>query len=176
MTVPSPAPPALSPGAAPLLSRRRVLGGGAFLVLGLLSGALFARRPLPQLDSPCLGSGPLRTLQLALAALLDDDDRAASLARGVDTFLATGDPVAASQLRMALRLLEHGSVLFGRFSRLDADGRVTVLRAWEGSRVNTRRQVFQALRRLAAFSGYSDPRSWDEIAYEGTWLDQGITP
>ena len=156
---------------AALLSRRRILGGGLFLVFGTAATLLVGHRPLSALDSPCLGSGPRRTLEAALEVLLADPERAASLADGVDNFLASDDPVAASQLRMALGLLEHVGGGWGRFSRLDASAREAVLQRWEASRISTLRQVFQALRRLAAFSGYSDPRSWAEIGYEGTWLE-----
>jgi len=130
----------------------------------------WAHWPLGPLDSPFLGAAPRRTLTLALEALIPDPAQAEKLAAGVDAFLATSDPLQGADLRMALVVLEHGG--FKRFSRLDLEARIERLKRWESSGLNTQRMIFQALRRLAMFSFYSDPASWDAFGYEGTWVKE----
>jgi hypothetical protein len=51
-----------------------------------------------------------------------------------------------------------------------------VLGEWERSGWNLKRQVFQALRRLAAFAWYTRPLSWPAIGYDGTWVGSASGP
>lgn len=150
------------------LSRRQLLArGGALTALTALSLGLLGHRPLPDQASAALGSAGLQTLEAALQALLPDDVPAADVAAGVDRFLAAGDPFDVEQLRMALAVLEHGASPFRRFSRMDLSRRRAVLADWERSRVALFRQIFQALRRVAVYSWFADPRSWAQIGYDG---------
>ncbi len=152
------------------VTRRRLLAGtGALAALATVSLSR-AHWPLGPLDSPFLGAAPRRTLIAALEALIPDPSRGERLAAGVDAFLATSDPLQGADLRMALVVLEHGGLR--RFSRLDLEARVERLKAWESSGANPKRMIFQALRRLAMFSYYSDPDTWDAFGYEGTWIKE----
>lgn len=156
------------------LSRRQLLGrGGALAGLAWLSLTLFGHRPLPALSAEALGAAGITTLQSALEALLPDDVPAESIASGVDSFLAGGDPFDAEQLRMALTVLEHAAapgLYWRRFSRLSLEERRAALGRWERSSIALFRQIFQALRRLALYAWYADPRSWDSIGYDGPWV------
>jgi hypothetical protein len=141
------------------LTRRQLLGGGALLAGGFALAVAWGHRPLT-------GSG---TLEAALDALLPEGAPVAAVAEDIDRFLAAGDPVVAGQLALALRVLEHGCGLV-RFSRLDRAARVAVLEGWRSSALGTRRQIADALRRVALFSWYARPETWAAIGYDGPWV------
>lgn len=152
--------------------RRLLLGGGALFAGGWLLAQAWGHRPMGALPSPFLGSSARRTLERALEVLLPDDAPVAEIALDVDRFLADGDPVVAHQLRLALGVLEHTAGLpgFARFSRLDRGSRAAVLEAWRRSALGPRRQIADALRRVALFSWYARPESWAAIGYDGPWV------
>ncbi|MCP4809420.1 MAG: hypothetical protein GY913_18575 [Proteobacteria bacterium] len=147
--------------------RNLLLGTGA---LAVVAGVIVAvgHRPMPSADSPFLGSSARQTLEAALDALVPIEGKSAALAAGVDAFLAGDDPLLGAELRLALTALEHGGLR--RFSRLDLAGRTERLAAWESSSINTKRQIFQALRRVAMFSWYTSSESWEAIGYDGPWV------
>lgn len=150
-------------------TRRRLLQTGGALAALSAPGVAWGHRPLGALESPFLGSSPRRTLESALEALLPTHAPVPALVEGIDAFLAAGDPLQGGDLRLALVVLEHGGLT--GFSRLDLKDRVARLKAWESSGSNTKRQIFQALRRTAMFSYYSTPASWEALGYEGTWVE-----
>ncbi|HJN72572.1 MAG TPA: hypothetical protein QGF58_01445 [Myxococcota bacterium] len=147
--------------------RQLVLGAGAFGVLGLVAVAV-GHGPMNALDSPFLGNSPRRTLEAVLEVLLPVPEEAARVAQNVDAFLVTDDPVLGGELRLALGVVEHWG--FSRFSRRDLESRRATLAAMESSSIVLRRQIFQALRRLALFSWFADPANWDSIGYDGPWV------
>lgn len=155
------------------LTRRGFLGGGALLALGWVAAFAFGHRPLGATASSFLGSAR-RTLVSAFEAILPSLDDAEIAADGVDSFLATGDPVPAGQLWMALVLLEHtggvGPLQIHRFSRLDVEQRRAVLASWQTSSVGLQRQVFAAVRKAAIFAHYSRPETWSALGYDGPWV------
>lgn len=149
------------------------MGGGALLALGWAAAFAFGHRPLGEVRSPFLGAAR-RTLVAAFEAILPSLDDAEIAADGVDAFLATGDPVPAGQLWMALVLLEHtgglGPLQVQRFSRLHVEDRRAVLAGWQTSSVGLRRQVFAAVRKAAIFAHYSRPETWEAVGYDGPWV------
>ena len=153
------------------LTRRHLIGGGVLLASGWAVALAVGHRPLPgpDPDSPYLGPGPRRTLEAALAPLLPPAADVVEVAAGVDAHLARTDPVLAGQLAVALRVLEHGSGLV-RFSRTDLESRRRILEAWRRSPWSVRRQIADAIRRLALFSWYSRPETWAAIGYDGPWV------
>ena len=157
-----------------VLTRRQLLGGGLLLAGGWVVAQAVGHRPLGTVDSPFLGSAARRTLEAALQALLPDGAPVSEVAQGVDAFLAQGDPVVGGQLVVALGVLEHlggaGPLSFARFSRRDLGDRRAILEAWRRSGLGPKRQIADALRRLALFSWYSRPETWDAIGYEGPWV------
>ena|SRR5687768_1523917 len=152
------------------LTRRQLLGGGALLVGGFALAVAWGHRPLGRGGgSPFLGSSARGTLEAALDALLPDGAPVQAVAEDVDRFLAAGDPVVGGQLGLALAVLEHGCGL-RRFSRLDRAARTAVLEGWRVSSFGPRRQIADALRRVAMFSWYSRPETWAAIGYDGPWV------
>ena len=155
------------------LTRRTLLGGGAALGLGWAVGHAWGHRPLASAapSSPFLGSSARATLEAALEALLPASAPIAALAADVDAFVAGGDPVVGGQLVVALRVLEHaggaGLLRFSRFSRIGVAERARVLQDWRRSRFATKRRIADAVRRIALFSWYAHPDSWEGIGYDG---------
>ena len=160
--------------APPPFDRRAVLLGGGALAAGWVVGQLVGHRPLRAVGSPFLGSAGRTTLAAALEALLPDGAPFDQVAGDVDQFLAGSDPVLGGQLVLALTVLEHsadlGPLSFRRFSRLDRVERTAVLEAWRTSSVGLRRQIADAVRRLALFSWYTRPDAWARIGYDGPWV------
>jgi len=150
-----------------LTRRQLMLGCGAVGALGAVALAV-GHAPMAALDSPFLGTSPRRTLESVLEVLLPVPEDAARVAANVDAFLVTDDPALGAELRLALGVVEHWG--FVRFSRRDLGDRREVLRAMESSSLGLRRQIFQALRRLALFSWFADPASWETVGYDGPWV------
>jgi len=153
-------------------SRRQVLGGGLLLIGGYALAHGWGHRPLEPVPSPFLGASARHTLGAVFEALAPDGASGLDeVVDGVDRFLSRGDPVQGEQLRLALGVLEHlggaGVFSFSRFSRLDLAERRAVLESWRVSRVATKRQIADALRRVVLFTWYSLPQSWDSIGYDG---------
>ena len=122
------------------------------------------------------GHRPYETTTLAAAfeALLPEEADAVALAAGVEAFVRDGDPVLAGQLNAALTVLEHlggaGPIGFRRFSRLSKEARLETIESWRRSRVGTKRQIGDAVRRTALFTWYSQPESWVAVGYDGPWV------
>jgi hypothetical protein len=158
----------------PLSRRQTLFGGGTLFAAAWLGVHAFGHRPLAAVASPVLGSSSRRTLEAALEALLPDPGAAAAVAEGTDAFLASADPIQVEQLRLALVAIEHMGGWSPwqprRFSRLARAERVLVLRSWERSAFGVKRQIFQALRRTAAFGYYADPGRWEALGYDGPWV------
>lgn len=155
-------------------SRRQLLGGGLLLAGGWVVAQAIGHRPLGSVPSPFLGAGGRRTLEAALQAFLPDGAPVSEVAEGVDAFLAQGDPVLGGQLVVALGVLEHlggaGPLSFARFSRRPLGDRRAILEAWRRSGFGPKRQIADALRRLALFSWYARPETWGAIGYDGPWV------
>lgn len=159
----------------PVWNRRAVLGGGVLLALGWTTAQVVGRRPLRGPSGPALGSSARITLTAVLEVLIPDPAMAGTVADDVDRALAL-DPVGATQLTMALSALDHlggaGPFTFQRFSSHSVAQREAILQSWAGSRLAFKRQVFAAMRRLAAFAWYARPDSWAAIGYDGPWVQR----
>lgn len=155
-------------------SRRWFLGGGLLLVGGTLLAHAVGHRPMDERPSVFLGSSGRGTLEAVLEALLPDGAPVTEVADGVDGFLAQGDPIQGGQLRLALLVLEHtggaGWFGFSRFSRRSLDERRRILEDWRSSSLQTRRQIADAMRRVALFSWYTREQTWAAIGYDGPWV------
>lgn len=94
----------------------------------------------------------------------------------IDAFLAEADPEVAEGLRGGLLLLEWAAPLaagrFGRFSRLDAEGRAAVIAALP-RRFDAFRQLYAGLKVLCLFLFYATPTGWRGAGYDGPWLEAG---
>lgn len=75
-------------------------------------------------------------------------------------------------LKLLLRLVEHGTWLDGhasRFTRLTPEAQDDVLASWDGSSIEVRRVGFQALKNLVVFAYYDDERTFAQLSYAGPW-------
>ena len=156
------------------LTRRQLIGGGLLLAGGYALAFGAGHWPVARIPSSFLGAGPKSTLKAAFEVLLPATDQLDSMVDGVDDFLAQGDPVLGGQLRLALQVLEHlggaSPISFRRFTRLSVEDRAVVLERWRGSGVGTKRQIADAIRKVAVFTYYSLPEVWPDIGYDGPWV------
>ena len=75
-------------------------------------------------------------------------------------------------LKLLLRLVEHGTWLDGhasRFTRLGPEAQDDVLASWDGSGIEVRQVGFQALKNLVMFAYYDDERTFAPLSYAGPW-------
>jgi hypothetical protein len=95
-----------------------------------------------------------------------DTDLDAAVAR----YFAAVDPrLGALGLRLMLRAVEYGAVVFERtrpFSKLSPEARERALAAWEGSRLGPRRQLLASLKLVALLHFYERPDVWAAIGYD----------
>lgn len=102
-------------------------------------------------------------------------------AHKLDEELAKWDPFRSKDVPVLLRLLEHGTFLFGyslsRFTRLSVEERRDYLEnGWGESSWNLKRSGFLAVKGLLAFYYFSDPKVWPAIGYDGPWLGRFDIP
>ena len=98
-----------------------------------------------------------------------DTDLDAALAR----YLARLHPLGPAGLRLLLRAIEYGAVVFERtrpFSRLDPAARERALAAWDTSRLGPRRQLLASLKLLALMHFYERPEVWPALGYDDGYL------
>src|SRR5213080_3252273 len=98
-----------------------------------------------------------------------DTDLDAALAR----YFARLHPLGPAGLRLVLRAIEYGAVVFERtrpFSRLDPAARERALAAGETSRLGPRRQLLASLKLLALMHFYERPEVWPAVGYDGAYL------
>lgn len=151
---------------------RDVAGGGAALVVaGWLprGGASYpAQRGLGALTAK-----EHAIVQAAAEALLPGVPvDPGSVADEIDRELALmGEPIL-SDMKAVLGLLEHLTLLGGRFRRFTAlrpEARLDYLQGWATSRFNLRRASFQAVRSLVHFVAWARADTRPLTGYEGTW-------
>ncbi|MEO6952789.1 MAG: hypothetical protein ABI321_13360 [Polyangia bacterium] len=94
-----------------------------------------------------------------------------AIASWLDGYIAGLDVPLRRDLSALLSLLEHGSALFRlgatRFSHMSTDEQDRTLADWCDSRLDVRRQGFQALRALAFLGYYRDDRTFALLGYPG---------
>ena len=150
------------------LSRRQVLGGGLLFVGGAALGLVL--RPGRRGHGSALGER-LGVLEAVVEVFLPEGE-GPRVAAAIDAFLvASGDPVLVGELSLGLGVVDHlGGGLIRRFSARPLDERRAIFEAWSLSELGLKRQLFQAMRRLALFSFYADPVTWSHCGYYGTWV------
>jgi hypothetical protein len=87
----------------------------------------------------------------------------------IDRYLGGIDEGLRDDVRALLHLVEHASGL-SRFTRMTAAAQDEVLQTWQASRLAVRRQGLQALRSLAFFGYWRDPRTFAMLGYSGPML------
>lgn len=94
-----------------------------------------------------------------------------AIAHGVDRLLSYALPETQQALHQLLGLFENalsGLLLDGRmkpFTRLSPESQDAVLESWRTSRIELRRNGYQALRKLALTAYYMEESSWGPLAY-----------
>lgn len=154
---------------------RGVAGGGAALVV---AGWLPAQEPRYSAPADLRGLSPKEFAVLRAAAesiLAGVPVEPGSVAVEIDRELAlVGDPIL-TDMKTVLGLLEHLTLLGGRFRRfsaLDPEARLKYLDGWATSRFNLRRAAFHAVRTLVQFYGWARPETRPLTGYPGPWPDR----
>lgn len=166
-----------------MISRRGLLraGLGGTLILGgaAVIGRSFSGYRLDDGKAKqlrALSPKEYLVLQAVARRVCASDDAAAPTADTVDAALAADAYVAKlpepiqEEVRALLQLVEHGSSLAGRFTRLTDAQKDAALRGWQTSSLTLRRRGFQALKTLALVGYWRDDRSWPLIGYSGPML------
>lgn len=91
----------------------------------------------------------------------------------VDEELSKWENVRSKDVPVLLRLIEHGTLLFGfslsRFTRLTPEDKAAYLGGWGESSLNAKRAGFVALKGLLGFYYFAHPQVWPHIGYDGPW-------
>lgn len=115
----------------------------------------------------------------AEALLVDVPMRPADVAGAIDDELATvGEPVRGD-MKSALGLIEHTTLLEGRFRRFTALSpaqRRAVLDGWARSRFVLRRGAFQALRGFVYYFAFIRDESRSLTGFPGPWPERLTIP
>ncbi len=161
------------------LTRRQLLRTGIGGVLVLAFGAV--------LPSGCARYAPAsRTLRFlsrkeyavvtraAVCILGLPDEAREGIGTFIDRLLADLPPTSQGQVRLMLRVVEHGTHLFDlkgrRFTRLTPVEQDAYLEGWMQSSLGARRIIFRALKTLAALGYYAQSEAWADVGYDGPWI------
>ncbi len=97
------------------------------------------------------------------------------IARRIDRELArVGEPVRGD-MKTVFALLEHLTILGGRFRRftaLEPGARLDYLHGWARSRFTLRRGAFQAVRAFVCFYAYCDDATRPLTGFPGPWPER----
>jgi hypothetical protein len=98
----------------------------------------------------------------------------------IDALCAALDPSATAPLRVLLRLVEWGPLVFerrlARFTQQDAAAQDASLAGWMRSNLTMRRMGFHALRNLALLGYWSQDETWPLVGYAGPLLQRPRGP
>ena len=172
------------------MTRRGFLKAGAattavLIAGGGVAGCLSSRRYEDQLG----GEKPevLTAKELAVLAAFADrvitagdgvpTARDARIARRIDRELVFSDGRLTDDVRAALALIEHATILdwhLSRFTSLAPADQDAYLERCAKSSWTLRRNAFAGLRFLCVFLYYSDDRTWRSIGYGGVMVDRKL--
>ena len=165
------------------VGRRRFLkssaGGLVLLGLGHLLPAGCTRYPRPEPKLRFFTAKEYAIVNLLAVRLLGVDavdgvPEAVDVGAKVDELVAGWQADLQIQLRIALRVMEHGTYLFElqrkRFTKLGAEAQGRYLEGWAKSTLGARRMIFRGLKALVA-AGYYET-AWEGLGYEGPWLSR----
>lgn len=164
-----------------MITRRSFLvrgaGGIALLALGTVLPAGCTRYPQPEPRLRFFTAKEYAIVNVLAARLLgvavsnaggDGVDVAANL----DRMVAGWDADVKRQLRLALRVVEHGTYLFDlerkRFTKLTEAQQNRYLEGWAASTLGARRVAFLGIKAMVSMGYYAT--AWDGLGYPGPWL------
>ncbi len=160
-------------------SRRRFLRnglvGGGLLALGGVSLAFYPSKEVGVPTEP-LAALEARSFQVLVAlvsrVVTAKGANPVAIAHGVDRSLSYALPETQEAINKLLGLFENalpGLLLDGRikpFTRLSPESQDAVLESWRTSRIELRRNGYQALRKLALTAYYMEESSWGPLDYQ----------
>jgi hypothetical protein len=167
--------------ADPSVPRRRFLGLGIGGSLLLAAGAVLPsgcrRYPSPRERLVYLNSMEYAVVNAAASEILGleaEEVQKVDVGVFVDRFIADFDRDVRRQVRLMLRVFEHGTHVFDLkrvgFTGLSPAERSRYVDGWMDSTIGARRVVFRALKALCALGYYSQAQSWSGVGYDGPWL------
>lgn len=95
-----------------------------------------------------------------------------------DKFLATADPEAQEQFHQLLTVFNAPfftflfDLRFSSFLHMTPEDQDSYIEDWMTSVLAFRRTGFQALKRVSLSMFYTEPRSWNEIGYDGLFVPE----
>jgi hypothetical protein len=91
----------------------------------------------------------------------------------IDHTLTHVDETVQAQLQWLLTLFQYGPPLFdlrlATFTSMSPEDQDAYIQGWAGSRFETRRLAFRALKNLSMLGYYADDTTWPGIHYTGPW-------
>ncbi len=159
-----------------------------FLRIGALAPAVLALEQLPLLARAAPAAGTKtslldpreREVLLAVIERMVDTGRAdaptpadVGAVERVERLFSQLDPELVDAFRWALWLIDLWPLLelrFERFRSLEVGDRDASLEGWRRSRLDFRRQIFDALRTISLLAYWSDEATWPLIGYPGPWI------
>lgn len=170
-------------GRGAALTRRELLRRGGGCLLLVAGGAVLpsgcTRYPKPPPTLIFFTSKEYAVLNLLAARILGmpelEDGRGdggIDVAATLDRLAASWDADLKRQLRLALRVVEHGTYLFDlqrkRLTKLTIDEQDSYISGWAASTLGARRVAFLGFKALVSLGFYG--AAWDGIGYPGPWL------
>jgi hypothetical protein len=166
-----------------VISRRSFLVRGAGGVLLVAAGALLpsgcTRYPKPEPRLRFFTAKEYAILNLLAARLLGvpalasgGEGGGVDVAENLDRMVLGWDADVKRQLRLALRVVEHGTYLFDlerkRFTKLSEAQQNHYLAGWAASTLGARRVAFLGIKSLVSMGYYAT--EWNGLGYPGPWL------
>jgi hypothetical protein len=166
-----------------VLSRRSFLrqgiGGTALLAAGALLPSGCTRYPKPPPSLSFFTAKEYAVLNLLAARMLGlpelhegDEEGGVDVAANLDRLVAGWDADLKRQLRLALRVVEHGTYLFElqrkRLTKLSLAEQNAYLAGWAASTLGARRVAYLGFKALVSLGYYGT--TWSGMGYPGPWL------
>jgi hypothetical protein len=151
-------------------------GGLLLLAAGALLPSGCTRYPKPERKMRFFTAKEYAILNLLAARILGVPGLQAGgsvdVAANLDRLVVTWDADIKRQLRLALRVVEHGTVLFDlqrkRFTKLSEEQQDRYLDGWAASTLGARRVAFLGMKALVSMGYYAS--QWEDLGYSGPWL------
>lgn len=163
-----------------LWTRRRFLIAGSAVAIGVLAVRRFGFYPDHVWTGSVLSEWEANTLAACVEALMPEQPgqlsntgpSAMEVSAHVDRFLNGLPSSTLLEIRGMFFLIEHGTILGGRFSRFTRQSPTAQRELLLGlkDRGGLLEQAFEGIRSFVVLGWYQDPRTWQAIGYRGPLL------
>jgi hypothetical protein len=170
----------------PAVTRRGFLKGTAGGAIALGAASLLpagcARYPAAPSDLKVLNGKEYAIINAAAPVYLgvDPADEGLDVARFFDGLAATFPVQILTQVKQALALFEHATILFAvslkSFTQMDLAARTKYANGWAESGLALRRALNLALRNVCLAGYYLQTPAWKAIHYAGPWIGRVDVP